>query len=205
MRRIRLTGLHTARLCKNRLAVQAIVIEVEDELIGDRLNPAVGRIFQSVEEQFSAQPSRQRAYAVAVGRDSVDIVVASKSDLGVVMYQHSGRQPLSLNRDSPGLQHLVAAVIASAEASGYRTVKPPLHQPVCCEYVGDGVLLKHTVSDPAAPMSPSSTQVYQVDICRKYRDGDYYEQAILKICPSPMIRTEVQYFCSVCHPGQRCW
>ena len=49
----------------------------------------------------------------------MDVVVASKAPFGVVTYQHSKPLPLALNKESPGLQQLVATVTASAEASGY--------------------------------------------------------------------------------------
>ena len=95
------------------------MIETEETLRGDtRWEAALGQIVQAVEAQFSAQPYRQKAFAVAVGSNSVDVVVASKTDHGIVTYQHSGQQLLYLSRDSPGLQALVAAATASVEACG---------------------------------------------------------------------------------------
>ncbi len=129
-------------------ALQGLIVVVEDALrFCNQVNRALGRIFVAMEELFSAQPNRRRAFAVAVGRDSVDIVVANKTDYGVVTYQHSGELRLCLNRESEGLQLLVAAFIASVEASGYETMAPPPHKPVCYEYVGQAVPLKYVDCD----------------------------------------------------------
>ena len=173
---------------------------MEESLKGQNVNHALGRIFHALEEQFSAQPSRQRAFAVAVARDSVDVVVASKAPFGVVTYQHSKPLPLALNKESPGLQQLVATVTASAEASGYRAMMPPPHTPVCCEYVSQPMPMKHMVDDPATPTPLCGTQVYQLDI--REHESSNIEKAILKICPPSLINTEARSFKS-CYPNQQ--
>ncbi|CAL5228907.1 g12127 [Coccomyxa viridis] len=171
------------------LTCVGVIVVVEDALrLTSQLDQALGRIFVAMEELFSAQPNRRRAFAVAVGMDSVDIVVASKTEYGVVTYQHGGKQELCLNRESLGLQLLVAAFTSSIEASGYETMAPPPHKPVSCEYVGQAVPLKYVDSDHVA--GAYSTQVYQVNI-RKHKNNFAFEPAILKISPSPVIRTEV--------------
>ncbi|CAL5220107.1 g2059 [Coccomyxa viridis] len=52
-----------------------VAIEVTDELSGERMSQALGRIILMMQEQFSAQPSREKSFAVAIGRDFVDTVV----------------------------------------------------------------------------------------------------------------------------------
>ena len=159
-------------------------------LSGEKMHQAWGRVALGVGEQFDAKPSRQKAFAVAAGRDSVDIVVATKLESSVVTYQHSQEHALRLNRESPGLRHLVATVTASAEASGYMTMDPPAHTPSHCVYVGPSVPLRYTVSDQTSTTSPCGTQVHPVNI--KKRKGQRPEAAILKI-PSPeLVMAEVR-------------
>ena len=164
-------------------------MEVKESLKGEKTTAAWGQIAQRVEEQFSAQPSRRDAVALAVGKDFVDVVLAKQQQSGIVTYRHSKEQGLSLNRKSLGLQHLVAVITASAEASGYRTMTPPTHMPKHCMYAGHAVPLKFAAYDEESPILPRGTQVYQVKI-RKQADSEP-EPAILKICSSSLIKAEV--------------
>ena len=175
------------------------MIEVMDELSGERMNQALGRTIIRLDEEFSAQPMRQKAIAVAVGRDSVDIVVATKPDSGIVTYQHSKEHGLSLNRESLGLRHLVAAIIASTEANGYKVMEPPAHTPKTCVYVGPYMPLKYTIPDWSSTMH--GTQVYQVEI--KKHGSNELEPAILKVCSSILIRIEVRSLRVPRHLGQK--
>ncbi len=167
------------------------MIEVTYELSGVKMSQALGRIVLMLQEQFSAQPTRQKAFAVAVGRDSVDIVVATKLDSGIVTYRHIKEHRLSLNRESLGLQHLVAAVIATTEASGNISMDPPAHTPKTCAYVGPYVPLRYMVNDQTSTMSSCGTQVYQMNI--KKRKRRFARAAILKICPPWLVSAEVRY------------
>ncbi len=169
------------RLFRDVFALQGVVVQVR----GENMERALGEIVLSTQEQFHAQPSRKRAIAVAVGRDSVDIVVATKQESGSVTYQHSTQQSMDLSSDSPGLQHFVAALTASPEASGYMSMEPAYPPSKQIEYVGPSAPLKYVVSD----QPPLSTQVYQVNI--KKPGSSEPEAAILKIGWSPLIDTEV--------------
>ena len=178
-------GADPCKIFRDIFGLQGVMVLVKGELSGWRMDHALEEILQSMQEQFSAQPSRQRAVAAAVGRDSVDIVVATKLASGDVLYQHSKEQSLSLSSDSPGMQHLVAALTVSPEASGYVSMQPPQHTPQLCEYKGPVAPLKYVVSD-----EPSlSTQVYSVNIRKP--GSSKAEAAILKIRQSPLIDAEV--------------
>ena len=171
--------------------LQGVAIEVTDELSGERMSQALGRIILMMQEQFSAQPSREKSFAVAIGRDFVDTVVATKSDTGIVTYRHSKKHMLSLNRESMGLQHLVAAVIAPAEASGYISMDPPAHTPTTCMYVGPYVPLRYLVNTQTSTMPSCGTQVYQVNIKKRKRRTS--KAAILKICSPWLVAREVRF------------
>ena len=54
-------------------------MEVKDELTGDKFTQAVGQLSQRMQEQFRSQPSHQRAVGVAVGSDTVDVLMAERT------------------------------------------------------------------------------------------------------------------------------
>ena len=180
---------------------QVTVIEVKSELSNRALyRSAIGQCKLRLMRLFAIKPSRTTALAMAIGRDHVEVLYATRRPNSVLNITHTQKLPFSLTDASArGLQHFLAVTCASPEHAGYELPTPPQVnlQNYTIDPGASWVPLKLSADDVERPLSPRGTEVFQVDV--RERGGDSTLTCVMKVALRDDIRAEVRIHLTLLH------